>query len=155
MLLSIRGYAKYRNVDESAVRKAIKSGRITTIDGKIDPSVADEEWMMNTNPAQSRQPEKSSSSSYQISRATKEAYEAALKKLEYEQKSGKLVSIEKVEVEAFNAARFARDKLLTIPDRLAPALIGKTDIHEIKQILISEIRQSLENLTDFLSGNQS
>ncbi len=94
-------------------------------------------------------------SSYQYSRAKKETYEALLKKLEYEEKLGKLVQIEKIEVEAFTAARYARDKLLSIPDRVAPAIIGKTDIHEIKELLRKEILESLEQLTDFLNGPKS
>jgi hypothetical protein len=157
MLLSIRGYARYKGVSDAAVRKAIGAGRITTLDGKIDPSVADRQWNMNTNPAQSKQPfdDGSPSSSYNFSRAKKETYEALLKKLEYEEKLGKLVSIEQMEVESFNAARIARDKLLSIPDRIVPLLVGKTDIHEIKEILRKEINESLENLTGFLNGNQS
>lgn len=110
---------------------------------------------MNTNPAKSAMEDTKSSSSYQYSRAKKETYEALLKKLEYEEKSGKLVQIEKIEVEAFTAARYARDKLLGIPDRIAPQIIGKTDIHEIKQILRKEIFESLEHLTDFLNGTKS
>lgn len=158
MLLSIRGYAKHRGVSDTAVRKAIESGRITAIDGKIDPTVADRQWSMNTNPAQSAhvsEDARSSASSYHYSRAKKETYEALLKKLEYEEKSGKLVAIEKIEVEAFTAARYARDKLLGIPDRVAPALIGKTEIHEIRELLRKEILASLEHLTDFLNGTQS
>ena len=80
------------------------------------------------------------------------AFEALLKKLEYEEKSGKLVEIAKVEMEAFAAARVARDRLLLIPDRVAPIIIGETDMFEIKRVLREEIIRSLQNLTDFLHG---
>lgn len=33
---------------QKAVRKAIAEGRISTIDGKIDPEVADIQWAKNT-----------------------------------------------------------------------------------------------------------
>ena len=39
MLLSRREYAKHRGVDDKAVRNAIATGRITTINDMIDPEM--------------------------------------------------------------------------------------------------------------------
>jgi len=156
--LSIRAYAKHRGVHEASVRKAIAANRITTLpNGQIDPETADKEWDDNTAVRQTeRVSEPVSGISYQKSRANKELFEALLKKLEYEEKSGKLVEISKMEVDAFTAARVARDKLLAIPDRVAPTLVGITDIHELKEVLRKEILTSLQNLTDFLhAGTES
>ena len=47
-LLTKSAYARHRGCDEKAVRKAIAEGRISTIDGKIDPEVADIQWARNT-----------------------------------------------------------------------------------------------------------
>lgn len=157
--LSIRAYAKHRGVSDAAVRRAIDDKRITLLpDGQIDPEIADKEWDENTDkrfqpkPAASSVPEPGTGISLQKSRANKELFEALLKKLEYEEKSGKLVEIAKVEMEAFAAARVARDRLLLIPDRVAPIIIGETDMFEIKRVLREEIIRSLQNLTDFLHG---
>ena len=47
--ISRRAYAKHRGVGESAVRKAISSGRIAVEeDGKINPEKADAQWEQNT-----------------------------------------------------------------------------------------------------------
>ena len=55
MGLSRRAYAAQRGVSEAAVRKAIATGRITTlVDGTIDPDRADSEWGAQTNPAKQR-----------------------------------------------------------------------------------------------------
>ena len=55
MGVSWRSYAAQRGVSESAVRKAIATGRITTLpDGTIDPAQADSEWGTQTNPAKQR-----------------------------------------------------------------------------------------------------
>lgn len=51
MLLSQSAYAKHRGCTRGAVQKAIKSGRIKTVDGKIDPEQADKDWRANTNQA--------------------------------------------------------------------------------------------------------
>jgi len=55
MGLSRRAYAALRGVHESAVRKAIATGRITTeADGTIDAVKADAMWDASTNPAKQR-----------------------------------------------------------------------------------------------------
>jgi hypothetical protein len=47
-----RSYAAQRGVSEAAERKAIATGRITTLpDGTIDPDRADVEWGAQTDPA--------------------------------------------------------------------------------------------------------
>lgn len=55
MGISRREYARRRGCSESAVRKAIASGRISTeADGTIDPVKADAQWARETDPAQQR-----------------------------------------------------------------------------------------------------
>ena len=45
MGISIRAYARHRGVSDTAVHKAIRSGRITPeADGTIDPGRADRDW---------------------------------------------------------------------------------------------------------------
>ncbi len=49
--LSISAYARHRGVSRQAVHLAIRTGRIRRCaDGKIDPVVADREWLANTAP---------------------------------------------------------------------------------------------------------
>lgn len=151
----------------------INSWRITlTKNGKINPALADRQWEANTDPAQvyaikedsparaaSSETASSASSggigvSYQQSRAIREAYEARLKKLEFDERTGKLISTETVQREAFNAARKTRDMILNVPDKVIPLLIGKTDIHEMKEILRKELLRTLENLANLFDGNR-
>ena len=55
MGLSRRAYAAHRGCSESAVRKAIATGRIVTeADGTIDAARADAMWDARTDPAQQR-----------------------------------------------------------------------------------------------------
>ena len=50
-----RSYAAQRGNSEAAVRKAIATGRITTLeDGTIDPTLSDSEWGTQTDPAKQR-----------------------------------------------------------------------------------------------------
>ena len=170
MGISNRAYARHRGVSEGAVRKAIKVGRIQTeADGSIDPVKADAAWDRNTNPAQQRQhavPEQkvevaptphqppqtniekrgSAVPAYQTSRAVRETYAAKMAKLDFEERSGKLVQADEVQVAAFNTARRVRDRLFCIPPRLAAVLAAESDAHTVEQILQRELRNALEEL---------
>lgn len=174
-LLTMNAYAKYRGVSHTAVAKAVKFGRISrTAEGLIDPEAADRQWADNTDPSKplnsvtgnprhrrsmespsipTSNPEAASTAQagglppYSQSRAIREAYEARLRKLDYEVKSGKLISADEVKVIAFNVARLTRDKLMGIPDRLAPILAGISDSHETHKLLSAEIRLVCEDLS--------
>lgn len=50
--ISQREYARRRGCTLRAVQKAIESGRIALIDGKIDPELADRQWAARTDPLQ-------------------------------------------------------------------------------------------------------
>lgn len=158
MLLSRREYAKHRGVDDKAVRNAIASGRITTINNMIDPEIADKQWEENTRhefKPRAYSNDDTSSSISQSNRHKKETLEILLKKLEYEERSGKLIPRAEVETDIFNAARAARDKWRGAPRRIASLVVGKTDIAEIERLLNKEFDSFLELLTGFLRGNQS
>ena len=151
---SNRGLADILGVNESSIRRAEEKGRIAIKrddEGNIDVEDAKKQWQMAQNAGKG-----DVALTYQRSRASKEFYEFQIKKLEYEEKNGKMVELAKMETEAFTAARVARDRLLSISERVAPQLVGKTDIQEIKEILRREITTSLQNLTDFMhAGTQS
>ena len=84
---------------------------------------------------------------YQTSRAIREAYAARLAKLEYEERTGKLISAEDVSVRTFNLARRMRDRMLTLPRRLSAAFAAEQDARTIEQRMEDEIRQALEELS--------
>jgi len=86
--------------------------------------------------------------SYAQSRAVREAYQARLAKLDYEQRSGKLVEVDKVKASAFRTARTVRDGLLNLPDRVAHELAHETDPARVHLRLSKEIRTVLEALSD-------
>lgn len=158
-LLSLRAYAKHRGVSHAAVQKAIRSGRIATnADGLIDSERADAEWNAKTRPGQRRgkqaQPATNEPAEapvaggldYFRARAIRENYLARLAKIEFEEKTAKLISRDEVQVAAFTKARTVRDNLLNIPDRVAATLAAESDADKAHQILTGEIRKALDEL---------
>lgn len=85
-------------------------------------------------------------------RAVREAYQARLAKLEYEERSGKLIATEQVNRSAFKVARAVRDGLMNLPDRLAAELAAESDAAAIHSRLAREIRDVLRELTGTVSA---
>jgi len=169
--LSLRAYAKHRGCAMSAVQKAIQSGRITTTaDGRIDPVQADAEWGQNTAPravAATRHrtaptpPRRLSASvapdpalagggNYLVARGVREGFLARLAKIQYEEKLGKLLNRDEVQVERFNTNRIIRDGVLNIPDRVSAQLAAEADEKKVHEILTTEIRNALNGIAGSL-----
>jgi len=168
-LVSQREYARRRGVSHSSVQRAVKSGRISTVDGKIDPTLADREWGENTDHSKPRgriagrpkrkRPKgapselmdfgevgsshdgKGSATRYAKARAAREVYQAQLAKLQLDRQRETLVRADEVRIAAFNAARAARDQLIGLPDRLSVILAAIQDADEVRRILEEEIER--------------
>lgn len=97
-------------------------------------------------PDRPAQPSAHAGPSFAQSRALREAYNARLAKLEFEERSGKLVDIDQLKIEAFKVHRRVRDAVLNIPDRCAPQLATMTDVADIHAYLLGEITQALRML---------
>lgn len=166
MNLSLRAYAKHRGVALSAVQKAIKTGRIKLdSDGKIDAQQADIAWQINTRPMADdtiayqntdandhpNEIEAKNAPNYQKARAIREAYSARLAKLDFEERSGKLVPLETVSKVVFTIGRQLRDRIQLIPRQLAPLIVSSVlespDPRLIEDMLDSAIRDALEQYT--------
>ena len=168
--ISQRAYAKHRGVSLAAVQKAIKTGRIRAdASGRIDAAQADAAWERNTGPrpelaiAPSSPPIPKASVTpaqepvaggldYSRARAVRENYLARLTKIEFEERSGKLVNRDEVQVAAFNKFRTFRDGMLNIPDRVAAMLAAESDATRAHDILATEIRKALLEFADGVNG---
>jgi len=66
MGISLRAYARHRGVTDTAVHKAIRSGRITPEpDGTIDSERVDQEWARNTDTAKKGTRERAATVNFQ------------------------------------------------------------------------------------------
>ncbi len=146
MGISIRAYARHRGVSHTAVEKAIAAARITTLpDGSIDAAVADIEWERNTLYPRAGG---GGSTEFTKARTVHEHYRARLAKLDYEERVAELVSKAEMQTAAFNLYRQFRDRMLSIPDRIAAMLTAETDGGKVYEILAGEIRKALNDFAD-------
>lgn len=152
--LSLRAYARHRDVSLKAVQRAIETGRITPEpDGKINAEACDLAWDLNTDPSKVRKEHtpkvkrvRKHSEKFAEAKADREDYQAKLARLSYEKKAGHLVDGTSVERRAFQNARVVRDALLNIANRIAAELASETDPVKVGNILTIEITRSLDEL---------
>jgi hypothetical protein len=174
-LMKVREYARYRDCSHVSVLKAIKAGRLAdsiTRDpsGKplIDQECADQEWpkgtkeLFKTPPLEKTEAKDplseikevevqqiagdSQKSVFAAARTSREQYLAKLAELEYQQKSGQLVSAEEVKSKWVSIASNVRTKILGIPSKARQRIPELT--HEAHAMLEKIIREALEELSD-------
>lgn len=170
-LISQAEYARRRGVAKSAVAKAVKEGRITLINGKIDPAVADIQWAQNTRtridggrpaseqgagmgeavpvannaPQAPETPQVSSAQEVLDLRVRKEKAAVEREERENAREAGLLVSRSAVRTAVFDAFRALRDEILSAPVRAAPAVIGLGDSRDIERVFSDELRKAFAN----------
>ncbi len=169
-LLTMRQYAIHRGVSINAVSKAVKQGRISCARDSngyamIDAVVADREWAANTghskmygngeaapqrpHPQQPPAPEPEAprgGPSYAQSRAVREAYQARLAKLDYEEQTGKLINADEVKERWLHIAGLVRTKVSGIPSKAKQRISDLTTEHYLE--LETIVREALEDLAD-------
>ncbi len=166
-LVTQREYARRRGCTEAAVRRAVRDGRISLIDGRIDPVAADAQWARNTRvragsrptddanltgsstaSGQSGQPEDDDTDSgYWKSRARRERAEAELAELKLRELQGQLVRADEWAAALAKRAAAFREGLLQIPSRLAAQLAAEADQARVHTMLEDELRHVMEQLT--------
>jgi len=173
MGLSRRAYARHRGVAESAVRKAIATGRITLEpDGTIDPAKADRQWKAQTDPMRRHPSGKpvpraaikavddtlreagttapGGEMSFLRARMANEVLKAQTARLRLQKMKGELVDRAKATALVFDLARRERDAWMNWPPRVAADMAAElgVDAHLMEQVLEHHPRRHLAELAE-------
>ena len=159
--MSIAAFARDRNVDEKAVRKAIASGRIpATCVGPsstgrrqviTDVAAARAAWEANAAKVPPGPVDAGRESLAEASRVATLERGRRLR-MENDRREGMLVELAAARREAFDSARIIRETLLNLPARIAAELAGETDPGRVFQILDDAIREALHATADRLEA---
>ncbi len=172
-LITQAEYARRRDVSRQYIHRLVTQGKIPTDELKrIDPEIADAVLAQLSDPARrlndmSEDPDSMAAenddqgaaaeqsgnghTSFAKFRSAREAYQAKLAQLDYEERAGKLVRKDEIDREAFEAARLIRDRFLALPQELGGTLVGMTDEKEIIQYLRAKIRDALMDVSNDVS----
>ncbi len=169
MGLSIRAYARHRGVSDTAVHKAIRSGRITPEpDGTIDPHRADAQWAQNTeapkvgtraSAPRVRVTEETGAggpalpvggTSLLQARTVNEVVKAQTNKVRLARLKGDLVDRAQAIAHVFKLARAERGAWLNWPARVSAQLAARlaVDPHTMHVALEAAVRDHLQELAE-------
>lgn len=162
-MLTQADYAKRRGCSKVAVHKAVKSGRITLVDGKVDPAAADRDWQarslprVGNSPAPKKAPpvpepppaeeeiDARGAPNFQEERARRERGMADQAEMEAAKMRGDLVPVADVERQWATEASRQREAWLQFAERMTPVLEMRP-AGFIRQTLDVEVRQILAGL---------
>jgi hypothetical protein len=172
-LITKSAYARHRGCDEKAVRKAVNEGRISLIDGKIDPTVADIQWARNTRarvsqtsaPANDAQQDIESGEALQASpgsskssdkapadpgymqfRSRREEADAQIAEMNAAKMKGTMLMRQDVDRAMFEIGREIRDRLAACARRIAAEVASIATAEGCEQVVDREHRIVLELL---------
>ncbi|MBK8072033.1 MAG: elements of external origin [Ramlibacter sp.] len=172
MGISIRAYARHRGVTDTAVHKAIRTGRVTPeADGTIDADRADADWARNTDAPKGnkgraesvvvREANGESSAGLPASQSTggtsllqartvNEVVKAQTNKVRLARLKGELVDRPQAIAHVFKLARSERDAWLNWPARVSAQMAAKlgVDAHAMHVALEAALREHLQELGD-------
>ena len=173
MGISIRAYARHRGVTDTAVHKAIRTGRITPeADGTIDADRADADWARNTDSPKKGTSQRaenvvvreahgeqttalpgstgSGGTSLLQARTVNEVVKAQTNKVRLARLKGELVDRPQAIAHVFKLARSERDAWLNWPARISAQMAAKlsVDPHAMHVALESALREHLQELGD-------
>lgn len=159
MGLTQRAYSRQKGVTEAAVRKAIKSGRITPLaDGTIDAASADRDWVRNTDATKNtggsttgpvRLPDSSGTTLIQA-KTVNEVTKAQTGKIKLAKLKGELIDRSQAIALVYKLARAERDAWLNWPARVSAQMAAQLciDTHAMHIVLENAVRAHLMELGD-------
>jgi hypothetical protein len=139
--VSARKYARMRGISHVMVLKEIAQGRIPTQAGLIDVEAADEALEQHN-------------STLAVALRRKENAKAGLLELQLAQKQGEVVPIAAVRAKQEQINSIIRSRLLAMPGKLAPILLGMGSAARIKAALEGEIFETLAELAGRADGGR-
>ena len=157
MNITMTQLAELKQVSKAAVSKKVKSGKLDAAmvieNGKIkfNRDIALKLWESNTDPTNQIVQQKvnlmdhienlpvNEIPDFNVSRAKKMFYDAALAEIEVKVKDGTYVDAKETEQKGFELAKSLSDKLLTLPDRVSSMFASETDQSIIGKTLREEI----------------
>ncbi len=173
MGISIRAYARHRGVTDTAVHKAIRTGRVTPeADGTIDADRADADWARNTDSPKRGTSGRAESvvvrevngdataglpasqgtggTSLLQARTVNEVVKAQTNKVRLARLKGELVDRPQAIAHVFKLARSERDAWLNWPARVSAQMAAKlgVDAHAMHVALEAALREHLQELGD-------
>jgi len=159
----MRAAAKQLGVSTPMVGRGIKSGRLNhavLADGTIDMRVAVREWVENADHTHGQKGGNvagthnvnGAASTLQQAKAAHAAFDAKMAEIAYKKAIGEVVPVKEMREAMYDVARRVRDRLQTLPARIAPVVAGlagdRDACYLAVEVEVNEVLDDLAALTE-------
>lgn len=142
-LLSQTEYADRRGCTQQYISKLIKQGRITLVNGRIDPDLADKQIEQSADPLhpKNRQQNQAAEEKFLHAQAACLINDTKLRKLNIEINQGKWLLKSDARKIGFDNGRIIRDRLLAIYEQYTPQLNNPKTCQEAEVQMRQEVQK--------------
>lgn len=156
-LITQKELAKHLGVSPQRISTLKRQGRLVLNGRKVDLEATLAKLKTTTDPSQhnsiggkEREDEEQMEFDYNLERARREYFMAALAELEFREKASKLVPMDEVLDDAATVSIAVREGMTAIPPRVAPTLATMDDVDAIEEFLMDEIEKALRTTSKYL-----
>lgn len=144
--MAIASWGANTNVNHAGQRGKVRADKVTEPEQR---EVKESPLAAASGPA--------SASGFAKAKAVRETFQAKLAQLEFEERSGKLISTEKVRIAQFTQGQLIREAVLNMPDRIAAQLAAElgreVSAHVVRTVMDTELRNILIEVAKFGRSN--
>jgi hypothetical protein len=149
-LMTQAEYARHRAKSRQYISRLVKAGVLVMRGGKVDVAASDAVLDDRPEPVSERvaaapMETAPTGTTFAQARTADMVFKARLRKIEYDQKMGKLMETDlfRQRIEAILVA--IKEPLMALPNRVAPEVAALTDERKVWEVLMREVRSTLQD----------
>jgi hypothetical protein len=142
ILMTQAQYARHRNTSAQYIGKLAKAG-VLVMRGRLVDVVASDA-VLDDRPAEKTAPDSQPPTSYAQAKLADMVFRAKLRRLEFETRQGKLIEVAIVKERWASILVVLKERILAVPDKLAPELTALTDERQTRDALKREMHALLK-----------
>jgi hypothetical protein len=146
VLMSQAQYARHRNKSPQYIGKLAKAG-VLVMRGRMVDAVASDA-VLDDKPAERTVPDGQPPTSYAQAKLADMVFRAKLRRLEFDTRQGKLIEAALVKERWASILVVLKERILAVPDKLAPELTALTDERQVRDALKREVHGILKSIHD-------
>lgn len=142
ILMTQAEYARHRNKSPQYIGKLYKAGILVMRGRMVDATASDA--VLDDKPSEKTTMDSQAPASYAQARLADMVFRAKLRRLEFDTRQGKLVEATVVKERWAAILVVIKERILAVPDKLAPELTALTDERQVRDSLKREMHAILK-----------
>ncbi len=146
ILMTQAQYARHRNKSPQYIGKLAKAGILVMRGRMVDAAASDA--VLDDKPTERTAPDGQPPTNYAQAKLADMVFRAKLRRLEFDTRQGKLIEAAVVKERWAAILVVLKERILAVPDKLAPELTALTDERQVRDALKREVHGILKAIHD-------